>query len=78
MKTKIEKCMIKNRRWLSLAAVLFFVGAVFQIAADKWVEAIIYYAASAAFISLERACSVKYAETKKNNERTDSEEGNNE
>ena len=78
MKTKIEKHIVRNRRMLTVAATLFFAGAVFRITADKWPEGIIYFIAAACFVSLERACSRKRAEDKDNSETTDREEGDNE
>ena len=78
MMTKIEKQIIKNREWLAVAAILFFVGAVFRIAADKWPEGIIYFIAAACFASLERACYRKTDEAGNNCETTDCEEEGNE
>ena len=46
MKANIEKYIIGNHklmRMLTVAATLFFAGAVFQITADKWPEGIIYF-----------------------------------
>ena len=77
MKTNIEKYIIGNRklmRMLTVAATLFFAGAVFQITADKWPEGIIYFLAAACFVSLERACVRKAGETGNNSEASDSEE----
>lgn len=77
MKTNIEKYMIGNRklmRMLTVAATLFFAGAVFRITADKWPEGIIYFVAAACFVSLERACVRKTSETRHSSEATDSEE----
>ena len=68
MRTKIEKHIIRNRRLLTVAATLFFAGAVFQITADKWPEGIIYFIAAACFVSLERACVRKADETRKEKE----------
>ncbi len=68
MKTKIEKHIIRNRRMLTVAATLFFAGAVFQITADKWLEGIIYFGAAACFASLERACSRSADEAGNNSE----------
>ena len=68
MKTKIEKHIIRNRRMLTVAATLFFAGAVFQITADKWPEGIIYFGAAACFASLERACSRRADEAGSNSE----------
>ena len=68
MKTKIEKHIIRNRRMLTVAATLFFAGAVFQITADKWPEGIIYFGAAACFASLERACSRRADEVGNNSE----------
>ena len=59
MKTKIEKHIVRYRRMLTIAATLFFAGAVFRITADKWPEGIIYFLAAACFASLERACCRK-------------------
>ncbi len=56
MKTGIEKHLIKNQGWLTFAAILFFVGAVFRITADRWLEGIIYFSAAVCFTSLQRAC----------------------
>ena len=81
MKTNIEKYIIGNRklmRMLTVAATLFFVGAVFQITADKWPEGIIYFVAAACFVSLERACVRRAGEARNNNEKTDREEDDNE
>ena len=81
MKTNIEKYIIGNRklmRMLTVAATLFFASAVFQITADKWPEGVIYFAAAACFVSLERACVRKADETRNNGETTNREEGNNE
>ena len=83
MKTNIEKYIIGNRklmRMLTVAATLFFAGAVFQITADKWPEGIVYFVAAACFVSLERACTRKAsgAGARNNNETTDYEEGDNE
>ena len=77
MKTRIEKHIIGNRRMLrmlTVAATLFFAGAVFQITADKWPEGVIYFVAAACFVSLERACSRKADEAANNSETTDREE----
>ena len=77
MNTKIEKYIIGNRklmRMLTVAATLFFAGAVFQITADKWPEGIIYFVAAACFVSLERVCVRKAGETGNNSEASDSEE----
>ena len=77
LKTNIEKYMIGNRklmRMLTVAATLFFAGAVFQITADKLPEGIIYFAAAACFVSLERACVRRAGEAGNNSEATDSEE----
>ena len=68
MKTKIEKHIIRNRRMLTVAATLFFAGAVFLITADKWPEGIIYFGAAACFASLERACSRRADEAGDNSE----------
>ena len=81
MKTRIEKSIIGNRRILrmmTVAATLFFAGAVFQITADKWPEGVIYFVAAACFVSLERACSRRADEAGDNSETTDREEENNE
>jgi len=81
MKTNIEKCIIGNRkltRMMTVAATLFFAGAVFQITADKWPEGIIYFVAAACFVSLERACVRRADETRNSGEATDSEESDNE
>ena len=81
MKTKIENLIIGNRkvmRMLTVAATLFFAGAVFQITADKLPEGVIYFVAAACFVSLERACSRRADEARNNGEITDREEGNNE
>ena len=81
MKTKIENIVIGNRkvmRMLTVAATLFFAGAVFQITADKLPEGVIYFVAAASFVSLERACSMRAGEAGNNGEITDREEGNNE
>jgi hypothetical protein len=81
MKTRIENLIIGNRRMrrmLTVAATLFFAGAVFQITADKWPEGVIYFVAAACFVSLERACSRKADEAVNNSEITDREEGDNE
>ena len=74
MKTNIEKYIIGNRklmRMLTVAATLFFAGAVFRITADKWPEGIIYFVAAACFVSLERACVRRAGEARNNNETTD-------
>ena len=74
MRTKIEKYFMGNRRamrMLTVAATLFFAGAVFHITADKWPEGIIYFIAAACFVSLERACNRKKTEDKDNSETTD-------
>ena len=81
MKTNIEKYIIGNRklmRMLTVAATLFFAGAVFRITADKWPEGIIYFVAAACFVSLERACVRRAGEARNNNETTDREEDANE
>ena len=78
MMTKIEKQIIKNREWLAVAAILFFVGAVFRIAANKWPEGIIYFIAAACFASLERTCCRKADGAEDNIEITDCEEESNE
>ena len=81
MKTNIEKYMIGNRklmRMLTVAATLFFAGAVFKITADKWPEGIIYFVAAACFVSLERACVRRASGARNNNGATDFEEGDNE
>ena len=78
MMTKIEKHIVRNRRMLTVAATLFFAGAVFQITADKWPEGIIYFIAAACFASLERVCYRKTDETGNNCETTDCEEEGNE
>ena len=66
MKTRIEKFIGNHRmrRMLTVAATLFFAGAVFQITADKLPEGIIYFAAAACFASLERACGRRADETR--------------
>ena len=66
MKTRIEKFIgnRRMRRMLTVAATLFFAGAVFQITADKLPEGIIYFAAAACFVSLERACGRRADETR--------------
>ncbi len=68
MKTWIERHLIKDRRWLTFAAILFFVGAVFRITADKWPEGIIYFAAAVCLASIQRACRRKEDETDENGE----------
>ena len=81
MKTKIEKCIVGNRkmlRMLTVAATLFFAGAVFQISANHLPEGVIYFIAAAFFASLERACYRKTDEAGNNSETTDHEEENNE
>ncbi len=81
MNTKIEKYIIGNRklmRMLTVAATLFFAGAVFKITADKLPEGIIYFVAAACFVSLERACVRRAGEAGNNSEATDSEESDNE
>ncbi len=81
MKTNIEKYIIGNRklmRMLTVAATLFFAGAVFKLTADKWPEGVIYFVAAACFASLERACVMRAGEARNNNETTDREEGDNE
>ena len=81
VRTKIEKYLVGNAkvlRMLTVAATLFFAGAVFQITADKLPEGIIYFIAAVCFASLERACYRRADETKKHNEVTDCEEGDNE
>ena len=81
MKMKIEKYIIGNRklmRMLTVAATLFFAGAVFQITADKLPEGIIYFVAAACFVSLERVCVRKANETRNSSEATDYEENDNE
>ena len=81
MKTNIEKYIIGNRklmRMLTVAATLFFAGAVFRITADKWPEGIIYFVAAACFVSLERACVRRAGEARNNNETTYHEEDDNE
>ena len=74
---KLEKNRVRNARMLTVAATLFFAGAVFKITADKWPEGIIYFIAAACFASLERACCRKTDEAGNNIETTDSEEENN-
>ena len=74
MKTRIEKLIIGNRklmRMLTVAATLFFAGAVFHITADKWPEGIIYFVAAACFVSIERACVRRADEAGNNNDTTD-------
>ena len=74
MKTNIEKYIIGNHklmRMLTVAATLFFAGAVFRITADKWPEGIIYFVAAACFVSLERAFVRRAGEARNNNETTD-------
>ena len=81
MKTKKEIIVIGNRkvmRMLTVAATLFFAGAVFQITADKLPEGVIYFVAAACFVSLERACVRKADETRNNNEITYRKEEDNE
>ena len=81
MKTNIEKYIIGNRklmRMLTVAATLFFAGAVFQITADKWPEGIIYFVAAACFVSLERACVRRAGKEGNNNDTTEMEEDANE
>ena len=81
MKTKIEKCIIGNRkmlRMLTVAATLFFAGAVFQISANHWPEGVVYFLAAVCFTSLEKACCRKADETEDNIEITDCEEESNE
>ena len=81
MKTNIEKYIIGNRklmRMLTVAATLLFAAAVFKITADKLPEGIIYFAAAACFVSLERACVRRAGEARNNNETTDREEDANE
>ena len=81
MNTKIEKYIIGNRklmRMLTVAATLFFAGAVFQITADKWPEGIIYFVMAACFVSLERACVRRAGKARNNIETTDCEESDNE
>ena len=81
MKTNIEKCIIGNRkltRMMTVAATLFFAGAVFQITADKWPEGIIYFVAAACFVSLERACVRRAGKEGNNNDTTEMEEDANE
>ena len=77
MKTNIGKYVIGNHkmmRMLTVAATLFYAGAVFQITAEKWPEGIIYFVAAAFFVSLERACVRRADEARNNNETTDREE----
>ena len=71
MKTMIEKYIVRNRRMLTVAATLFFAGAVFKITADKWPEGIIYFIAAACFVSLERYFSRKTDQAGDNSETTD-------
>ena len=81
MKTKIENYIIGNRkmlRMLTVAATLFFAGAVFQITADKWPEGIIYFIAAVCFVSFERKLHKKADETGNNNETSGCEEEDNE
>ena len=81
MKTNIEKYIIGNRklmRMLTVAATLFFAGAVFKLTADKWPEGVIYFVAAACFASLERACVRRAGEARNNNETIDREEDDNE
>ena len=81
MKTNIEKYMIGNRklmRMLTVAATLFFAGAVFKITADKLPEGIIYFVAAACFVSLERACVRRAGKEGNNNDTTEMEEDANE
>ena len=78
MKTNIGKYVIGNHklmRMLTVAATLFFAGAVFQITADKWPEGIIYFVAAACFVSLERAFVRRAGEIGNNNETIDYEAG---
>ena len=81
MKTRIEKFIVGNHkmmRLLTVAATLFFAGAVFQITADKLPEGIIYFIAASCFVSLERACRKRADEASRNSEVNDNEEENNE
>ena len=81
MKTKIENYIIGNRkmlRMLTVAATLFFAGAVFQITAEKWPEGIIYFIAAVCFVSLERKLYKKADETGNNSETSGCEEEDNE
>ena len=81
MKTKIEKCIIGNRkmlRMLTVAATLFFAGAVFQISANHWPEGVVYFLAAVCFTSLEKACCRKADEAGNKNETSGCEEENNE
>ena len=81
MKTNIEKYIIGNHklmRMLTVAATLFFAGAVFRITADKWPEGIIYFVAAACFVSLERACVRRAGVARNNNETTYREEDDDE
>ena len=65
-------------RMLTVAATLFFAGAVFKLTADKWPEGVIYFVTVACFASLERACVRRAGEARNNNGTTYREEDDNE
>ncbi len=71
MKTRIEKYIMGNRkvlRMLTVAATLFFAGAVFQISADHWPEGVIYFIAASCFVSLERKIYIASTKRRKSDE----------
>ncbi len=74
MKTRIEEQFVRNRRMLTVAAALLYVGSVFQITADKWAGGIICFLAATCFASFERACCGKEDETDDNGEKEDNGE----
>jgi Zn-dependent membrane protease YugP len=39
----------KKSKWMALAALLMFVGAVFQITSDHYILGVIYFAAAVSF-----------------------------
>ena len=73
IRAKLEKHKARSLRMLTLAATLFFAGAVFQISADHWPEGIIYFIAASFFVSLEKAYRKRNNETDGSNTEPDTE-----
>ena len=46
--------VLKSARWLSVAALLMFVGATFQIAGGHWIQAAVCFVAAASFMALAK------------------------
>jgi len=45
---------LKSARWLSVAALLMFVGATFQMADGHWIYAAMCFVAAASFMALAK------------------------